>query len=44
MYLKEIYCEGVDWIHLTWDRDKDGSCEHDNEPCSFVTVWNSLIN
>jgi hypothetical protein len=33
MDLREIGCEGVDWIHLAQDRDQWlGSCEHSNEP------------
>jgi hypothetical protein len=37
MDLTEIGFGGVDWIHMTQDRDRwVGSCEHSNEPsCSI---------
>jgi hypothetical protein len=29
--LREIGLNGVDWIDLAQDRDKEGSCEHGDE-------------
>jgi hypothetical protein len=37
MYLREIYCDGMDWIHLVDDRGSVAvSCEHSNEPSAFI--------
>jgi hypothetical protein len=33
--LKELRCEGVDWIKMTEDPEA-GSCEHGNNPFSFI--------
>jgi hypothetical protein len=30
--LREIWREGVDWMHLTQDRDQWRACEHGKEP------------
>jgi hypothetical protein len=35
MDLREIEWEGVDWIHLSQDRDQD-SCEHGSETSGSV--------
>jgi hypothetical protein len=34
--LREIWWEGVDWIHLAQDRWMVGSCEHSNEPLGSI--------
>jgi len=34
MDLTETGWEGVDWMHLTQDRDR--SCEHGNEPSDSI--------
>jgi hypothetical protein len=36
MDLKEIVWDGIDWIDLAQDMD---SCEHGNEPSSFIKYW-----
>jgi hypothetical protein len=39
---KKIGWEGADWIHLTQDMDKVGSCEHHNEPSGSIKCGNFL--
>jgi hypothetical protein len=31
MYLKEVGCESVDWIHLAQDSPLTGICQHCSE-------------
>lgn len=39
MDLKEMECEDVEWIYLT---DVMSSCEHNNEPSSFIKFVNCV--
>ena len=32
--LKDILCEGVDWIQLAPEKSKTGPCDHADEPSS----------
>jgi hypothetical protein len=34
--LREMGCEGVNWIHLVQERPVAGSCEHGNETSVFI--------
>jgi hypothetical protein len=36
VYLRETGCGGMDWIDLAQDRE--GSCEHGNEPPGFLKM------
>jgi hypothetical protein len=43
MDLREIGCDGTDWIDLAQDRDQwKGSCEHDNELSGSIKCWEIL--
>jgi hypothetical protein len=37
---REIGWDGMDWIHL--DQDREGSCEHSNEPSGSIKYWEVL--
>jgi hypothetical protein len=40
MDLREIGCDGMDWIDLAQDRDQwRGSCERGNEPPCSIKRW-----
>jgi len=36
MYLKEMGCVAVEWIHLDQQGPVVESCEHGNEPSGFI--------
>jgi hypothetical protein len=40
MDLREIGWGGMDWIHLA--QDKEGFCEHSNEPLGSIKFWEVL--
>jgi hypothetical protein len=42
MDLKEVGCEGVDWIDLAQDRDFGGTCECGNEPSGSIR-WGEFL-
>jgi hypothetical protein len=43
MDLREIVCDGMDWIDLAEDKDQwKGSCEHGNEPLGSMKWWEVL--
>jgi hypothetical protein len=36
MEIKEIWWEGVNWVHLAHYTTVAGSCEHNNEPSGSI--------
>jgi hypothetical protein len=42
MDLREIGWDVMNWTYLARDRDREGSCEHDNEPSGSIKCWEVL--